>query len=118
MERKPSGQFASIRARSAFTRIELLVVITIIGILAALITAAGAGALKTAHRNRIKTEIDQIDMAMQSFKDTSTSYPPNCQVDEDGTGNSAPLDEIQVLTDLKRQFKQAFPKSSEPPALI
>lgn len=50
--------------RPAFTLVELLVVITIIGILAVLITAAGVGALKTAQRNRIKVEINQMDMVL------------------------------------------------------
>jgi type II secretory pathway pseudopilin PulG len=97
--------------------VELLVVITIIGILAALITAAGVGALKTAQRNRIKVEINQMDLAIQSLKDTLQSYPTNCQVD--GTsGSDVPLNESQVLTDLKRQFKQAFPRHREPDFLI
>jgi len=101
-------------APRAFTLVELLVVITIIGILAALITAAGVGALKRAQQTRIKVEVDQIAMALQSFKDTAGAYPPNCQVD----GNSGPLDENQVLTDLKRQLKQAFPRHREPDALL
>lgn len=50
------------------------------------------------------------------FKDTYQAYPTNCQVDGPGTTN--PLVESQVLTDLKRQFKQAFPRHREPDELI
>lgn len=109
--------------RVGFTLVELLVVITIIGILAALITAAGAGALKTARQNAIKTELDQITMALQSYKDTAGSYPPNCQTDdtdmnsESGTSPN-PIDETQVFTDLKRHMKQAFPKHRESENLL
>lgn len=109
--RRTSGESAN---RVGFTLVELLVVITIIGILAALITAAGAGALKTARQNAIKTELDQITMAYQSFKDKNNVYPPNLQVD----GTTDPLIETQVLTDIKRAMKQAFPKHREPDELI
>jgi prepilin-type N-terminal cleavage/methylation domain-containing protein len=104
--------------RRAFTLVELLVVITIIGILAALITVAAAGALKRAHQAQIKTEMNQLDMAFQTYKDKFGSFPPNCQVDGGGTSASNPIDENQVLTDLNRHFKQAFPKSREPANLI
>ena len=108
--------------RQAFTLVELLVVITIIGILAALITAAGAGALKRARQAQIKVEVDQISMALQTFKDTYQSYPPNCQVDDDvvtgGEPSSAPLVESQVLTDLQRQVKQVSGRRGEPDYLI
>lgn len=109
--------------RSAFTLVELLVVITIIGILAALITAAGAGALKRAQQARIKVEIDQLAMAIQTYKDGAGSYPPNCQTDDTtiNTGNepaTEPLSEQQVLTDVKRHLKQAFPRHREPEDLL
>ncbi|HEY4232026.1 MAG TPA: type II secretion system protein, partial [Lacipirellulaceae bacterium] len=104
--------------RAGFTLVELLVVITIIGILAALITVAAAGALKRAHQAQIKTEMNQIDMAFQTYKDKFGSYPPNCQVDGGGTATGTPIDESQVLTDLIRHFKQAFPRHREQPALI
>ena len=55
--------------RAAFTLVELLVVITIIGILAALITVAAVGALKTAQQTRIKVEINQIAMAIRRVQE-------------------------------------------------
>jgi prepilin-type N-terminal cleavage/methylation domain-containing protein len=107
---------------SGFTLVELLVVITIIGILVALITVAAAGALKRARQAEIKVEVDQIGMAFETYKDTNGSYPPNCQVDdvnETGVENpNEPIVESQVLTDLRRHFKQAFPRSREPDNLL
>jgi prepilin-type N-terminal cleavage/methylation domain-containing protein len=100
----------------AFTLVELLVVIAIIGILAALITAAGVSAIGKAQQSRIKTEMDQMAMALQTYKDTNGSYPSNCQVD--GDNSMAPLREAQVLVDIRRHFKQAFPRHREPDTLI
>jgi prepilin-type N-terminal cleavage/methylation domain-containing protein len=113
-----NSQFAicdrSSAPRRGFTLVELLVVITIIGILASLILVAANGALKRAHQAQIKTELDQLDMAIQHSRDNSGSYPPNCQTD----GAGGPLDENQAFTDLKRYMKQAFPRSRESDNLL
>jgi prepilin-type N-terminal cleavage/methylation domain-containing protein len=102
----------------AFTLVELLVVITIIGILAALITAAGAGALKRARQAQIKVEVDQISMALQTYKDTAGSYPPNALTDFGSEETVTVAMKAQILTDLKRHLKQAFPRHREPDSLL
>ena len=117
METRTHRAMTTFASRVGFTLIELLVVITIIGILAALITAAASGALKKARQTRIKVEMDQISAGLQTFKDKYISYPPNCQVDDE-SGNSNPIDEAQVLTDLKRQIKQVSTRSAEPDYLL
>jgi len=123
METKTDRTNRMSSSRVGFTLVELLVVITIIGILAALITAAGAGALKKARQTRIKTEVDQMAMALQTYKDTAGSYPPNAQTDDltpapEAATAATPINETQVVSDLKRHLKQAFGRSSEPPYLI
>jgi prepilin-type N-terminal cleavage/methylation domain-containing protein len=122
MERIQNERSVKTQPRSAFTLVELLVVITIIGILAALITAAGAGALKKARQTKIKAEVDQMDMSLQNFKNTYQAFPPNCQVDDVvQTGNEPagePISEAQVLSDLNRQMKQVAARSREPDYLI
>lgn len=102
--------------RRAFTLVELLVVITIIGILTALITVAAVGALKTARKASIKAELTEISNGLEEYKNKTTAYPPNCQTD--GTGATNPIDETTVLTDLKRHMKQAFPLHQESDDLI
>jgi prepilin-type N-terminal cleavage/methylation domain-containing protein len=102
-----------------FTLVELLVVITIIGILAALITVAAIGALKKAHETRTKAEINQISAAVDEYKNKTTAYPPNCQTDDKVmTGGTQPLDETGIFNDLKRHMRQAFPRHQESDDLL
>ena len=62
---------------SAFTLVEMLVVITIIGILASLITAAAISARRTAKNAAIVMEVKQLEMACQAYKEKFGEYPPD-----------------------------------------
>lgn len=97
--------------RAAFTLVELLVVIVIIGILASLITVAAVNAIKHARRTQVKAEINEITNAVDELKNKTTAYPPNCQTD--GTGATNPLNEADVLNDLRRYLQQMAPRSQE-----
>jgi prepilin-type N-terminal cleavage/methylation domain-containing protein len=99
--------------RSAFTLVELLVVITIIGILAALITVAAVGALKKANETRTKVELNQMAGGIDEYKNKTTAYPPNCQTDAVG-----PLDEVGIFNDLKRHMRQGYPRNQESDNLL
>lgn len=103
-------------ASRAFTLVELLVVVTIIGILASLITVAAIGALRKAQESKIKAEINQLDTAFEEYKNKATAYPPNCQYDGTFAGDpriEQPLDDLKPFIDLKRHMKQAFPRHQE-----
>jgi prepilin-type N-terminal cleavage/methylation domain-containing protein len=100
--------------RTGFTLVELLVVITIIGILASLITAAAVGAMKKAREAEIKSELNQIDVGFNEYKNKVTAFPPNCQTD----GTSEPIDEVAVLNNLKRHLAQIAPRNQEPEDLL
>ncbi len=62
--------------RSAFTLVELLVVIGIIALLAAIVTPAVMRAQATARNAAIKAEIDMLHMAIMSYKNEYGSFPP------------------------------------------
>jgi type II secretory pathway pseudopilin PulG len=94
--------------------VELLVVITIIGILVALVTVAAIGALKAMREAEIKTNVNQLDTAMKEYFNRTTAFPPNCQTD----GTNGPLNDNAILADLKKHMKQAFPRHQEPDDLI
>ena len=103
--------------RSAFTLTELLVVITIIAILTALITAAAVNAMRAANRAAIKTEITEISLAFENFKNEYGAYPPNGMNSYDNNYKGNPIDVI-VQKDFERIFKKAFPRNDEPRSLI
>ena len=65
------------RPRFAFTLVELLVVITIIGILAAMGTKAVFNALNSAHRSRMQAELTNLDSALRNFRTTYGAFPPS-----------------------------------------
>ena len=64
-------------AKGGFTLIELLVVIAIIGVLAALIFPAAAAIKKRAIINRAQTELDQVIVAIDLYKEKLGTYPPD-----------------------------------------
>jgi type II secretory pathway pseudopilin PulG len=89
----------------------MLVVITIIGILASLITVAAVGALKRARQVEIKVEIHEIDAAFQTLKNKYGEYPPNCQRDGGTTS-------MQTYKNLDRYLQLIAPRDREPSNLL
>jgi prepilin-type N-terminal cleavage/methylation domain-containing protein len=63
--------------RSAFTLVELLVVLAIIGILIALIVPAVSVVLTKARNTRIALEVAALGQAIEAFKHDAGDYPPN-----------------------------------------
>src|SRR5436305_141846 len=62
---------------SAFTLIEMLVVIAIIGLLAALLMNLLPRASNMKIRTRVKAELAQVDMAIETYKEKRGYYPPD-----------------------------------------
>ncbi len=67
----------TVRSRRAFTLVELLVVVAIIGILATLITSAATAARQYVKVARIKMQLYQIEMAIEQYKNKYGEYPPD-----------------------------------------
>ena len=62
---------------AAFTLIEMIVVISIIGLLAALIIPIAAGAKRAQMRTRARTEMAQVETAIEEYKSKQGYYPPD-----------------------------------------
>ncbi len=72
-----SGLVPRRRSTSGFTLVEILVVISIIGILAGLAIPAITGAIVTARQTAIRVEMDVIGQALEAYKLQHGEYPPD-----------------------------------------
>jgi len=98
-------------APGAFTLVELLVVITIIGILAGLITAAALRARITAKNTAISVELKQLETALIAYKEKFGEFPPDFAfVDE--TIYTSCSSEIRnaARQAVLRHIRKAFPR--------
>ena len=68
---------SDLRLRKAFTLVELLIVLTVIGILVGLLIPAISGGMNAARRTAIRTEMIQLEQAIESFKTEYGFYPPS-----------------------------------------
>jgi len=83
---------------SAFTLIELLIVIAIIGILAALIFPITGAVTRARVKSVATTELSQMETAIESYKAKTGSYPPDCIAP--GTTPASPIYLAQLYYEL------------------
>jgi len=92
--------------RGAFTLVELLVVIGILGVLAALITPAVFQARVSARNAAIKAEIDMLHMAIMNYKNEHGSFPPSKAPVSGSLNPATPTDPAT------RHLRRVFPRIS------
>jgi prepilin-type N-terminal cleavage/methylation domain-containing protein len=95
------------RRRPGFTLVEILVVITILGILVALLIPAVTGAVRTARNAQVTGEITTIAQALASFKTKYGDFPPSRIIlNEDGNYDTSALSERSL-----RYLRKFFPRA-------
>ncbi len=80
--------------RPAFTLVEMLVVLAIIGILAGILVPTINGVINNTRRGALKIEVDELGKAVERYRDKHGDYPP------DGS-------DWEVF---RRHLKKAFPQ--------
>jgi prepilin-type N-terminal cleavage/methylation domain-containing protein len=93
----------------AFTLIEMLTVIVIIGILATLITAAAIRARTAAKNFAVRKEISDLQQALEAYKLKYLEYPPDFALLGVVDSNNVDLGQQAVL----RHVQTAFPRYFE-----
>jgi prepilin-type N-terminal cleavage/methylation domain-containing protein len=78
------------RKQSGFTIVELLIVIVVIGILAALVVTTFAGIQKKARNTERETDIKAVHGQVEAYFAQNNSYPALAQL-QDGTWRSTNL---------------------------
>jgi len=74
MERVPNGR-GRLRGRAGFTLLEIMVVIVILGLLAALVVPKLIGRTEEAKRTQTRIQIKNLEQALQLFKLDNGFYP-------------------------------------------
>jgi len=90
----------SLERRTAFTLIELMVVISILGILMSMILGIQRYAQTKSNRSRAEAEIAAISAAAEAYKADNGSFPRSTETDAlSGVNDSAPSDPGQDYKD-------------------
>jgi prepilin-type N-terminal cleavage/methylation domain-containing protein len=96
--------------RSGFTLVELLAVIMIIALLAALVTPSVMRSMSSARAAAVKVEIDLLHTAVMNYKNEYGAFPP---ADMRGLWNDS-TNTVNTSHPAYKHLKRAFPRLNEP----
>jgi type II secretion system protein G len=106
---RPYVACRSAARRPAFTLVELLVVVVIIGMLMAIVTPAIMRVRSSAVNSKVKAEIDMLHMALMNYKNEFGSFPPAEMAD---LWNAA-TNEVNTKSQAYRHLVRLFPRLNE-----
>ena len=89
--------------QAAFTLVELLVVITIIGMLMAILLPAVGAATESARAAQCKNRVKQIALAMQSYEARTGAFPGYSDGREERSGLITYSWTVAIMPDMERQ---------------
>jgi len=98
--------------RSAFTLVEMLVVIGIIVVLVALLIPAGAIAISKVRDFNMSAEIGKLSDAIETYKNKTGDYPPSMG-EIDAAGTSLYLPATRYNTVCERHLRKCYPKMTQ-----
>ena len=75
MNRPEKNKTFGFEDRTAFTLVELMIVVAVIGIIAGIVLAAAGGVQKKAARDQTKAEIKTIVVALERYRAAVGAYP-------------------------------------------
>ena len=93
-----------------FTLVEIMVAITVIGILVGMLAAGVLPALRRAREAAVQVEMKQIELAIEQFKTQYGFYPPSF---ENGTNINGATVGITSAADLMRYVNRISPNHNE-----
>ena len=95
----------STKPRAGFTIVELLVVVSIIALLAALLIPAVFSAVRGATNAAIKMEVNQIEMALERYSQEMGEFPPDFSVTGKTEADTIALKRQAINNHLARKYR-------------
>ena len=104
--------------RRAFTLVEMLVVLGIIGILIGLLLPAVMMAVNNARRTQINAELKQLDIAFETYKLQKGEYPPSFG-ERDAMGTNLVYGVLmgtqnRYNSNVEKHLQRSYPKFKDP----